>query len=178
MRISRAWVTVSGCFAALAAAILLGPYVNAEPLRRTEEFKGVKNVSEAVRLAQKHLIDAGKPEYAALLSEERVRAAVRNAVKSYEMTALAITEKRISGTKEHFEQEIKPVCLRVADKGEWPSGCSIDAYFNLEDQRNGEKITYDGLGLTLQIETPNSTFKGFAVPVLMLFYGRIEPPCE
>jgi hypothetical protein len=124
------------------------------------------------------LIDAGRPEYAALLSEGRVRAAVRNAVKSYEMTAMNITEKRFPGTKEHFEKEIKPVCLRVADKGEWPSGCSIDAYFSLEDERNGEKIMYDGMGLSLKIETPNSNFKGFALPVLMLFYGRVEPICE
>jgi len=174
MQKSCARIVVAG----VVATILIVPLAIAGPFRRSDDFKGIKNASDAVKLAQKHLVDAGKPEYAALLTEERVRAAVKNAVKSYELTAMEITDKRFPGTREHFEMEIKPVCLKVAEKGEWPAGCSIDAYFTLTDERNGEKITYDGMGLALQIETPNSKFKGFALPVLMLFYGRIEPVCE
>jgi hypothetical protein len=164
--------------AGVVATILIVPFAIAGPFRKTDDFKGILNAGDAVKLAQKQLIDAGKPEYATLLSEERVRAAVRNAVKSYELTAVTITEKRVPGTKEHFEKEIKPVCLRVAERGEWPPGCSLDAYFALEDERHGEKIAYDGMGLRLLIETPNSKFEGFALPVLMLFYGRVEPMCE
>ena len=177
MQLSRSLAVVFG-WLAVFASISNWNLACGELFRESGDFKGIKTLKEAVKLAQKQLADSGRPEYAALLSEERVRTAVRTAVKSYEITAMTKSEKRFPGTKDHFEKAIKPICLRVADKGEWPSGCSIGAYFSLVDERNGEKIAYDGLGLGLQIETPDATLEGFALPILTLFFGKVEAPCE
>jgi len=171
---SRVQFAVMGGFG-LVAVTLVAQFAVADNFRTTEKFKNVKNVREAVTLAQQRLREVGKPEYAALLTEDRVRAAIRTAVKSYEITVLEKAEQRFPGTKEHFEADVKPVCLQIADKGDWPAGCSIDAYFSLNDKRNGEEITYDGLGLGLQIETPDAKFRGFTLPIVSLFYGKIEP---
>jgi hypothetical protein len=134
-----------------------------------EDFRGVKTLQEAVEVIKDRLKQDGKSEYAALLSEERVRQATSTAVQSYE--ALLDTGKiQRVGSKEYFQKEVKPVCMKVADKGDWPEGCSFFSFYTLSDQRDGRNIAYDGLGLRLQIDTPNS--KGFALPIIDLYFGR------
>ena len=113
----------------------------------------------------------GKPKYAALLSEQQVKDAIRSAVRSYEAT-MDEQEKRNAGTKAYFETEVKPVCLRIADEGVWPTGCSFTKFYTLTDRRHGGEIAYDGLGLRIEIVTPKSPHQGFALPIVDLFFGR------
>jgi hypothetical protein len=65
------------------------------------------------------------------------------------------------------------VCLAVADKGVWPRGCTFFSFYTLTVSRGGRDIAYDGLGLRLRIDTPQARVKGFALPVLDLFFGRV-----
>lgn len=158
------------CFVAVAVALLLGPRAECEGLTPAD-FEKVKTVKEAVEVVKARLIQDGKPEYAALLSEERLREAIRTAVESYEARQDA-AEKRNAGSKEYFQKEVKPVFLKIADKGRWPEGCSFFSFYKLTDRRDGRNIAYDGLGLRLQVATPMAKFKGFALPIVDLYFGR------
>src|SRR3954453_14805198 len=119
----------------------------------TGDFEAVQSLRGAVEVVQGRLKRDGKPEYAALLSEVRVREAIRTAIRSYE-AVLDQADQRHPGSKEYFEQTVKPVCLRIADAGAWPPGCSFFSFYTLRERGDGQDIAYDGLGLRLQIETP------------------------
>jgi hypothetical protein len=156
---------------AVATILLLCQRTAAEDLA-PKDFKDVKSLKGAVEVVKARLQQDGKPEYAALLSEDRVRDAIRTAIQSCEAFQ-DDNEKRIPGTKEYFDKEVKPVCLRIAEKAEWPEKCSFFSFYTLIDKRDGkEDITYDGLGLRLRIETPNGLAHAFALPILDLFFGR------
>jgi len=158
---ARIWVL------ALAAPFLLGQGANCQDLK-PEHFKNVKTLKAAVEVVKERLKRNGKPEYAALLSEIRVQEAIHTAVKGYE-GLLEKLEKRNAGTTEYFQKEIEPICLKIADKGEWPQSCSFFAFYALTDMR---QVAYDGLGLRLQIDTPQAKFEGFALPIVDLYFGR------
>ena len=64
-----------------------------------------------------------------------------------------------------------PGLEQIAEDGSWPKRCALSGYYRLQDSRG---ITYDGLGLRLIVSTPDAEFQGFALPILMLFYGRFQ----
>jgi len=148
--------------------------VEADEFRATEKFKTARTIEEAIDIMHAKLRMDKKSEYVGLLSAARTRAAIRTAVQSYEVNALAISERRFPGTMQHFEDNVKPVMLKLADDGIWPKGCSIDAYYSLVEKHDNAELTYEGIGMSLQIETPTAKYKGFGLPILMVFYGRVE----
>jgi hypothetical protein len=109
-----------------------------------------------------NLIANGKAEYVALLPEDRVRSAIRTAIKSYEVQ---------EANDDYFDTRIKPVCLDVAINGAWPGSCSFMAYYQLTEA----EMTYEGLLLRLFVATPDAQFEGFALPIFDGLYGRCEP---
>jgi hypothetical protein len=173
--LSLSWVVRARAVAA-AAVLLLGQRAHCQGLT-PRDFEKLKTLNEAVEVVKDRLRQDGKPEYAALLSEARVRDAIRTALKSYQ-PLLEQSEKQTSGSKEHFQKEVQPICLKVADKGEWPAGCSFFCFYTLTDQREGRNIAYDGLGLRLQIATPNAKFKSFALPIVDLYFGKFAGPSD
>jgi hypothetical protein len=136
-----------------------------------KDFEGVKTLNDAVEIVQKRLTLDGKPEYAALLTEARLRAAIRTGVAGYEKI-LVRKEKLKPGSNEYFEKNVKPVCEKIADTGEWPQGCSFFRFYTLKS----EGIAYDGLGLRLSVETPQARSPSFALPVLDLYFGCWQEP--
>jgi len=169
MNLSSPWLARLVLFAVVAFLLLDQRLAGGGLLQ--EDFKNVKSPKEAVQVVQERLKQDGKAEYAALLSETRIRKAIRTAIQSYE-ARLGSLEKGSPGTKEYFEKEVKPVFLKVADEGQWPEGCSFSSFYTLTERRDGEEIVYDGLGLRLQVETPRAKFKGFALPIVDLYFGR------
>lgn len=127
-----------------------------------------ESLGQALELFRKKLEEKGMCEYAALLSEDRVRNAIHTAIRSYEAVERF---EHGGGTDDYFEALIKPICLEIANNGVWPQGCSLRAFFKLVELG----ITYDGLGLRLQVDTPGAEFECFALPVLDLFYGNFAP---
>jgi hypothetical protein len=81
-------------------------------------------------------------------------------------------EKLKPGSNEYFEKNVKPVCEKIADTGEWPQGCSFFRFYTLKS----EGIAYDGLGLRLSVETPQARSPSFALPVLDLYFGCWQEP--
>jgi hypothetical protein len=165
MNISRVAVALVGSIL-VAAFVLLPQRVDGGRLSEAD-FAKVKSLKDAVELVQRSLKDDGKADYAALLSEDRVRQAIRTAIQSYE-AGLDVRERQTPGSKEYFRNEAKPVFEKIADKGEWPAGCSFFSFYKLTDRG----ICYEGLGLRLQLDTPKAQFKGFALPVLDVYFGR------
>jgi RNA polymerase sigma factor (sigma-70 family) len=138
-----------------------------------DDFKEAKSLNEALKIVRKKLIADGKPEFAALVSEERIRKAVRLAVKNQERQ-LEIDEKNFRGSKEHFLKEVKPISMMVADKGSWPAGCSFTSFYEIHrsDDGNVPELTNVGFWLQLQIDTPMAKVKGYKIGVVNLSYGN------
>jgi hypothetical protein len=128
-------------------------------------YETTTSLKDALEVLKKQLTLDGKPEYAALITEDRVRASIRTAVRGYEDLP-AKDGKPAPGTTDRWLKEFKPVYLKVADKGEWPAGCAFGGFYTLKD---GD-ILYDGLGLRLHVETP--TGRRFALPVIDLYFGH------
>ena len=130
-------------------------------------------LEEAVANYKAHLSDIGKPEYAALLSAERVRSAIRTGIESYE-TLLEKQGEPYPNMKAHFENHSKPLYRAIADDSKWPDGAKFTAFFGLKQSG----VTYDGIGLRLYVSTPNSYYEGFAMPIIDLYYGKFARNVE
>lgn len=167
-----AWLVRLGCVA-VAATLVLNQRGVGQSLS-PKDFEGIKSLKDAIEVVKERLKHDGEAEYADLLSETKVREAVRTAVRSYE-ALLEKEEKRHPGSKEYFEKEVKPVCQKIASTREWPPDCSFFSFYSLG---GGNGIVYDRLGLRLRIETPKAKFQAFALPVVDLYLGRFEEPGE
>ena len=110
----------------------------------------------------------GKREYATLLTEDRVLAAIHTAIKR-EDGAVGDEEKHAAGTKDYWQNIAKPIYMEIFETRKWPASCSFDGFYKLGDTPG---ISYDGLGLRLNINTPENKFKGYALPILDLYFGR------
>ena len=146
--------------------------VNAQLSASEKKFADAKNLTEAIGMYRQQLVKDDHSEYAALISEEKVRAAIGTAIRSYE-NKLADSEKseeELARSRDYF-QIVKPIYEQIAEDGSWPKRCALSGYYRLQGRRG---VTYDGLGLRLIVSTPDAEFSGFALPILMLFYGRGE----
>ena len=144
------------------------------------DYSRARSLEEAVEICRRSLELDGRDDYARLVTVERVRSAIKTALESYEHVLEKkrrpygreyppVDGRELKKQVRHFEDAVRPVYLDMADKGSWPPGASFFYYLSREDDDN---VRYDCLGLRLQIETPGSTFQGFAIPVLDLYYGR------
>ncbi len=138
-------------------------------LRNGAGYENCNTLSKAVAVLRLQLEADDKPEYAALISEKRVRDAIRTAVRSYD-AFYSIDEGRKNHSPERVEfwnNEFKPIFLKLADTDEWPAGCAFFASYGLQDRA---WITYDGLGLRLEIIAKGN--RKFALPIIDLYYGQ------
>lgn len=144
------------------------------------DYSQARSLKEAVEICRRSLESDGREDYARLVTEERVRSAIKVALESYkhvlERKSMPYGEdypwardKEVGKQVRHFEDVVKPVYLGIADDGSWPPGTSFFYYlFRVDDNQ----VRYDCLGLRLQIQTPGTTSLGFAIPILDLYYGR------
>ena len=144
------------------------------------DYSRASSLKEAVEICRRSLEADGREDYARLVTEERVRAAIKVALECYkhvlERKSMPYGEdypwardKEVLKQARNFEDVVKPVYLDIADNGSWPRGSSFFHYlFRVDDNQ----VRYDCLGLRLQIETPGGMFHGFAIPILDLYYGR------
>jgi hypothetical protein len=137
------------------------------PLTAGQGYDKCTTLTDAVQLAKGQLAQDGKREFAALLSEDRVLAAIQTAIKREDMT-IDSEEKQSSASKEYWQNVVKPIYLSIVQARKWPADCSFDGFYQLTDG----PITYDGLGLRLTIKTPNGKFNGSSLPILDLFFGK------
>ncbi len=146
---------------------------------RKSDYSRAGSLEGAVEICRRSLAADGREDYARLVTEERVRAAIRVALESYkyvlEKRSMTygedfpwVRDKEVEKQARNFEEVVKPVYLGIAEEGSWPPGSSFFYYlFRVDDNL----VRYDCLGLRLQIETPGAMFQSFALPILDLYYG-------
>ncbi len=150
------------------------------------DYSQAGSLREAVDICRRSLAADDRENYAPLVTEERVRSAIRVALESYkhvlEKRALPYGEeypwaldKEVEKQFSNFKDVVEPVYLRIAGGGSWPPGASFVYYLFRVDDNN---VRYECLALRLQIETPGAMFQGFALPILDLTYGRFGPDEE
>lgn len=150
------------------------------------DYAQAGSLKEAVDICRRSLAADGREDYIPLVTEERVRQAIRVALESYrfvlEKRAMPYGEeypwardKEVEKQIGNFEEVLKPVYLGIADGGSWPPGASFVYYLFRVDDNN---VRYEGLNLLLQIATPGGMFMGFALPILDITYGRCAPDVE
>ena len=144
------------------------------------DYSRARSLKEAVEICRRSLETDGKEDYAQLVTEERVRSAIRVALESYkhvtEKRSMTygedypwVRDKEVEKQARNFDETVKPVYLRIAEDGSWPPGTSFFYYlFRVDDNL----VRYDCLGLRLQIETPGAMYQRFSLPILDLYYGR------
>lgn len=147
---------------------------------RRADYSRAGSLKEAVEICRRSLEADGREDYARLVTEERVRSAIRVALESckrlLEKRSMTygedypwVRDKEVEKEARHFEEVVRPVYLGIADDGSWPPGTSFSYYLFREDNN---LVRYECLGLRLQIETPGTMSHGFAVPIIDLYYGR------
>jgi hypothetical protein len=108
-----------------------------------EDFARVKTLKEALEVVKQELIRNGKPEYAALLSEKRVRESIRTGIRSVE-AHLDKMEQLNPGSKGHFSESAKPVFTQILEDAAWPPNCSFFGFYTLSSPVGAKSITYNG----------------------------------
>lgn len=150
------------------------------------EYSGAKSLKEAVEICRRSLEAWDREDYVPLVTEGRVRSAIRVALESYKLAVERTSmtygkdypwarDKEVLKQAANFEDVVRPIYLEIADKGSWPPGSSF-FYLLFKDDDDG--VRYDGLSLRLWVETPGGMFQGFALPILDLYYGRFGPSWE
>ena len=85
------------------------------------------------------------------------------------------------GSKDYFIGTVKPVFVKIADEGAWPTNCSFFGFYSLNSPVLANKsVRYEGFWMRLQVDTPTpkGSFGGFALPIVDLAYGKLEFPRE
>ena len=115
------------------------------------EYANAKSLTQAVELCKQKLVEDGHEEYAALISEQTVRAAIRSAIRSYE-SKLANSDEgayNFYRSEEYFRNVVKPKYMQIAEEGRWPEGCYFRSVYRRSDPirlvttAKGEKIRID-----------------------------------
>jgi hypothetical protein len=112
-------------------------------------YESVKTLSEALALAQANLEQDNKTEYAVLLAENRIRAAIANAIRRRD-DIIDDLEQQDPGIKKQWNS-VKPTFVSIADTGAWPAGSTIVTDFNAFDAKGN---SYEGLRVSLHILQP------------------------
>ena len=119
-------------------------------------------LDEALKRLEAQLVADGKPQFVPLVTKEALKEAIR--------TALAAYPRPGSDVVHYLRTCVKPLLDRITNDGVWPDEVQLDLFYETKPDDNG--ITHTGLGLSVEIWTPDEAFKGFSLPLLDVWYGR------
>lgn len=130
------------------------------------------SLNAAIEMCRNQLTRQGKPEYAALVGEQRIKKALRQAIEDYEAW---LTKKPSppGGDPKYFQDTVKPTAMKIVNDGKWPGGCSLSWF---PDVLDGEGRFKEGFHLRLSIDTPGQRQEGFAFPIADVSFGRWYVP--
>jgi len=123
-----------------------------------------KTLGDELERLRAQLVADGKQEYLPLLTEGNVKRAIHKGIVSYEAHVEHGPEAQA-----YIDQVIKPCFADIIARGTWPPDAVLDAYYT---QRDDQGVTYEGIGVSLEIRTPGQAYPGFSHAILDLWYGR------
>lgn len=174
-----------------------GKRAPAPPAPIATGYEGAKDLKQAIDILKKRL----RNEHVALISEAKVRSAIRTAIQSYEARLKARMKDNdhkaaALQTNKYFRDVIKPVYVQIAEEGKWFPNCAFSAFTRLEEVLpDGTHLSFDGLGLRVEVHTPGYRLDhkleeqeeprvvprvaaehvdGFGLRILDVWYGRFK----
>ena len=135
-------------------------------LKTGDGYEKVTSFKEAVEVLKKQLEADGKPEYAALVSENTVRAGLRKAMQVWD--ARSPKEDRVS---EFWLKGLKPGFMKITEDGQWPSGCFFEGFYTNIATDSGVPI--DGMTLFISLGPPHPPppLKTVVLHIFTLYLG-------
>ncbi len=135
-----------------------------------DPYADAEDLNDALEILREKLRSDGKADFAALLSANRVKQAIRTAVESYESLRKDRERRREKGV---ITGEFGPKrdYIRIANQGFWWKGCTFSTIYSLTDKRG---ITYEAFLLRLTIGRPEHPEFGFALPIIDLTFGQFD----
>ncbi len=125
-------------------------------------------LSDEVERIHRKLRADGKEHFVPIITEESLKRAILNGIRSYEALPDEVHQP-FPGGMAHFENVVKPILLEIIEKGVWTDKGIVDIYYEQTDERG---VTYEGLGASLEMRTPGARCPGFSHAILDLWYGR------
>lgn len=122
-------------------------------------------LTDEVERVRRKLSADGKEHLMPIITEESIKRAILKGIQSYE----ALSTSPESEGWAYWQAVIKPLMLEVVEKNIWLDKAWLDICYQQTDEQG---ITYDGLGASLEILTPDSRYPGFSLAILDLWYGR------
>jgi hypothetical protein len=123
-------------------------------------------ITDEVARVQAKLEADDKLHFLPLLTVASVRDAVRTGRRSY--FSSGGTEGK-PDAETYMEEVIAPLLDQI-DRGQsWPACAHLDLCYEQTDEAG---VTYRGLGVSLELTTPEQAFPGFSLAILDLWYGR------
>ena len=123
-------------------------------------------ITDEVARVQAKLEADDKLHFLPLLTVSSVKDAVRTARRSYSSSG-GMEGK--PGGETYMEEVIAPLLDQIDSDHSWPACAHLDLCYEQTDEAG---VTYRGLGVSLEITTPEQTFPGFSLAILDLWYGR------
>ena len=108
----------------------------------------------------------GKVQFIPLLTGETVKHAIRKGRESY-----LITRPDTERGAAYLEQVVWPSLTAIVEREIWPATCELDVAYTQTDEHG---VCYDGIGVSLELVTPQAAFRGFSLAILDLWYGRFS----
>lgn len=125
-------------------------------------------LADEVERLRRKLHSEGKDNLAPIITEESLKSAILKGMQSYESLPDEVHAKH-KDSKLYWVNSVKPLLSRIIDDGMWPENAVVDICYQQTDDRG---VTYDGLGASLEMRTPDAIHPGFSLAVLDLWYGR------
>ena len=151
----------------LALLVVTSQVLGQQNLSR-KGYENVTTLKEAVEILHGQLLLDGKPEFAALFTEDNVRTSIAKMVESFDATLAADDNpRRPAKTKENWDKTIRATCLKMANEGYWPAGSFFSGFYILTEGG----VEYRGLATRLFIVTPEASLN--SMPVIDIWFGRV-----
>jgi DNA-binding transcriptional MerR regulator len=122
-------------------------------------------LQEALQRLEIQLVRDGRQQFLPLIDESRVKEAIRVAQAAYPPNPPG------SRGDAYYRTVVQPLLQGITEDGVWPAHTELDPFYELKDESG---VTYQGMGLSVEMVTPEGEFAGFAfsLPVLDVWYGR------
>lgn len=151
---------------AIATVFLLGSQLFGQQNLSRKGYDKASTLKEATEILHAQLLLDNKPEFAALVTEDRIREAIGTMIQSFDALLNSTDDPKLAKSREDWTRTIRAACLKMAVEGHWPAGSSFNGFYLLKQ----DGVNYQGLAIRLNVVTADARFN--ALPVIDVWFGR------